>query len=130
MYNHTEFYDFPTYARGSTRLDYPLISDLLSETITVVGYTPFASLIHSDHRGFYLVFNYLTLFGTLLEELTIISYWKLQSKNHACASIYIKWLYQVLLQRIFMPEQQTFSILRILIMIWLGAWKTSLLKFH
>jgi exonuclease III len=52
-----------TYIRGSTRLDYALISPELLPSVVAAGYEPFSYRIQSDHRAFFIDFNTQSLFG-------------------------------------------------------------------
>jgi endonuclease/exonuclease/phosphatase family metal-dependent hydrolase len=46
-----------TYARGSIRIDYALISPDLVTSVNRCGYKPFHKRVHSDHRGMFLDFD-------------------------------------------------------------------------
>jgi endonuclease/exonuclease/phosphatase family metal-dependent hydrolase len=44
----------PTYARGSKRIDYYLVSEHLSEYVTSCGILPLHNICFSDHRALYI----------------------------------------------------------------------------
>jgi endonuclease/exonuclease/phosphatase family metal-dependent hydrolase len=52
-----------TYIRGTTRIDYTLISSQLSPAVEEVGYEPFHFTTSTDHRGMFIDFNTDKLFG-------------------------------------------------------------------
>jgi hypothetical protein len=64
---HTHFHganaDIPTYARGSTRLDYGVASPTLKSFVYACGYNLFNEYIHSDHRAQFLDLNLKSFFG-------------------------------------------------------------------
>jgi exonuclease III len=49
--------DTATYARGSKKIDYIMISPSLIDMITECGILPFYHEINSDHRGMYIDFD-------------------------------------------------------------------------
>jgi hypothetical protein len=53
----------PTYAQGSTRIDYALLLPDLVDAVELCGYEPFHKRVHSDHRGIFLDFDTSVLFG-------------------------------------------------------------------
>jgi hypothetical protein len=57
------------YIRGSTRIDYALISPDLVGAVKSCGYEPFQKLVKSDHRGLYLDFDTSLLFGNATQPL-------------------------------------------------------------
>ena len=60
---HPTTNDLPTCDRGSTRIDFALISPDLVPTIQSCGYLPFRLYINSDHRFFFLDLSTDALFG-------------------------------------------------------------------
>jgi hypothetical protein len=78
-----------TYARGSTRIDYALVSPELTDAVTECGYEPFHQRIKSDHRGFFLDFDTELLFGNSTPTLAPMSSRDFTSKNPANNSQYI-----------------------------------------
>jgi hypothetical protein len=55
--------DIPTYARGSKRLDYCLVSAQIEQYIGDCGFNWFNEYIHSDHRAFFVDFRLKDFFG-------------------------------------------------------------------
>ena len=92
MYDRNGTRDFNTYSRGKTRIDFALISYSLSLAIIAAGYTAFAEIFHSDHRGLYLVLYEKILFGNVPDQLPQIHTRKLQSKNLHLSKKYLEVL--------------------------------------
>jgi hypothetical protein len=69
-----------TYLRGSTCIDYVLISQGLSHTISAIGYEPFHHTTPTDHRGVYIDFYTDQLFGNAHNPLLAAQFRQLQSK--------------------------------------------------
>jgi hypothetical protein len=90
-----------TYARGSTRIDYALISPELTEAVTECGYEPFHKRIKSDHRGFFIDFNTELLFGNTTPTLAPMALREFTSKNPANNSVYIQAKYAHLQEQQF-----------------------------
>jgi hypothetical protein len=57
------------YARGSSRIDYVLISPKLVDAVQLCGYQPFQQRIKSDHRGMFIDFDTSMLFGNNTQAL-------------------------------------------------------------
>ena len=55
-YKHGLDREMPTYARGSRRVDYILVSQRLTEPIRATGAEPYNFRIFSDHRGLFVDF--------------------------------------------------------------------------
>jgi len=53
-----------TYSRGSSRIDYILISTSLLEAVQRSGILPYHTVFISDHRGCYVDFDAAALFGS------------------------------------------------------------------
>ena len=68
--------EFPTYARGSRRVDYILLSPRLLEYIRHTGAEPFNFRIFSDHRGLFVDFSMPGFFNRAPNILT-----KLQTRD-------------------------------------------------
>ena len=79
-----------TYARGSTRIDYALISPELTDSVTASGYEPFHKRIKSDHRGFFIDFDTARLFGNDTPTLAPMALRDFTSKNPTNNTTYIK----------------------------------------
>lgn len=62
--------DFPTYERGSSRLDYAIGSASLLPFITRCGYLPFFQGVQSDHRGLFLDISHELIDGLTKIERT------------------------------------------------------------
>jgi hypothetical protein len=58
-----------TYARGSNRIDYCLVSPDLVDAVQSCGYEPFQMRIQSDHRGLFIDFYTHLLFGNDTQPL-------------------------------------------------------------
>jgi hypothetical protein len=58
-----------TFARGSNRIDYCLVSSDLVEAVQSCGYEPFQMRVQSDHRGFFIDFQTSRLFGNDTQPL-------------------------------------------------------------
>jgi hypothetical protein len=66
---HPEHPDFATHIRGSTRIDYCLVSISLVSAIRSIGYEPFQFRSKTDHRGLYVDFHTDLLFGNKTHRL-------------------------------------------------------------
>jgi hypothetical protein len=60
---HGEKAALPTYARGSKRLDYCVISEQMEQHIEGCGINLFNECIHSDHRALFIYINLSAFFG-------------------------------------------------------------------
>jgi exonuclease III len=79
-----------TYIRGQRRLDYALASPRVLESIQSCGYDPFNYRIQSDHRGFFIDFNTLQLFGTSTTALAPLSRRDFQASKPSNVVTYCK----------------------------------------
>jgi hypothetical protein len=79
----------PTYARGSNRIDYALLSPDLVGAVQLCGYEPFQQRIKSDHRGLYIDFNTSMLFGNDTQTLGPAALRDFTAKSPANNSTYI-----------------------------------------
>jgi hypothetical protein len=82
-----------TYARGSTRIDYALISPELTDAVSACGYEPFHKRIKSDHRGFFLDFDSELLFGNKTPTLAPMAFRDFTAKSPANNTTYIQAKY-------------------------------------
>jgi hypothetical protein len=71
---HEELPDFATYARGTSRLDYVLATNNAFRAVRKCGYEPFHHRYVSDHRAFFVDFNFAELFGTETNPLPPLQY--------------------------------------------------------
>ena len=64
IWNHRQptHQTFPTYARGTERIDTVLCTPNMLTHIQKMGYSPFQWITNSDHRGIFLDINYKNLF--------------------------------------------------------------------
>jgi hypothetical protein len=74
MHHKHALQDPATYARGRTRIDYVLASLPVYNAITSCGYEPFNEHFLSDHRGYFVDFNYHQLFGNELQHLAAMQW--------------------------------------------------------
>ena len=82
-----------TYARGSTRIDYALISPDLTPAVNYCGYEPFQQRITYDHRGMILDFDTALLFGNDTQPLGPLAHRDFTAKNPANNAKYIEAKY-------------------------------------
>jgi hypothetical protein len=95
-----------TYARGSTRIDYALISPDLTDAVKACGYEPFHQRVKSDHRGMFLDFDTQKLFGNDTQKLAPMALRDFTAKNPANNSTYIETKYNHLLEQRFFHSLQ------------------------
>jgi endonuclease/exonuclease/phosphatase family metal-dependent hydrolase len=55
--------DIPTYARGTTRLDYCVVSSNMANFVAAYGYNLFNEHLHSDHRAIFVDLKLKAFFG-------------------------------------------------------------------
>jgi hypothetical protein len=79
----------PTCDRGSTRIDFALISPDLVPTIRRCGYLPFRLYIDSDHRFLFLDFSTSVLFGDP-SKLASIPTCGIRSKDPKAVTTYLE----------------------------------------
>jgi len=96
--------DPATHARGSTRIDYALLSLELVDAVEFCGYEPFHSQVQSDHRGFYLDFSTNCLFGSATQALCPVTIRNFTSKNPSNNSTYISEKHFQLTQQGFFSQ--------------------------
>jgi hypothetical protein len=79
-----------TYARGSTRIDYALISPELVDAVKACGYEPFHKRVKSDHRGMFLDFDTALLFGNDTQKMSAMAHRDFTAKNPSNNTTYIE----------------------------------------
>jgi hypothetical protein len=79
----------PTYARGTSRIDYALISPELVGAVKSCGYEPFHKQVKSDHRGMFIDFDTALLFGNDTHKMSAMAHRDFTAKNRANNSKYI-----------------------------------------
>jgi hypothetical protein len=82
--------DFVTYIRGSTRIDYCLVSLPLVSAIRSIGYEPFHLQSKTDHRGLYVDFVTDLLFGNETHHLANTPSRGINSKDIQSCKTFIK----------------------------------------
>ncbi|KAI2507029.1 hypothetical protein MHU86_7414 [Fragilaria crotonensis] len=85
-----------TYARGSKCLDYALGSPRLQEALVRMGYDAFNARLSSDHRGFFLDFDTVKLFGSPTQDLATPARRMLKATNPCQVTAYINTMYEFL----------------------------------
>ena len=90
-----------TYVRGSTRIDYALLTPDLTEAVKRCGYEPFQKRIKSDHRGLFIDFDTTKLFGNETQKLGSPAARDFTAKNPANNSKYIECKFAHLLEQNF-----------------------------
>jgi hypothetical protein len=90
---HPEHPDFATYIRGSTRIDYCLVSLPLVSAIRSIGYEPFHFRSKTDHRGLYVDFNTDLLFGNETHRLANTPLRGINSKDIKSCETFIEASY-------------------------------------
>ena len=87
---HPNHPDFATYIRGSTRIDYCLVSISLVSAIRSIGYEPFQFRSKTDHRGLYVDFHTDLLFGNKTHRLANIPMRGISSKDIKSCETFIE----------------------------------------
>jgi exonuclease III len=87
--------DIATYSRGKKRLDYALGTQHVSVALRLCGYEPFQYRMSSNHRAFFLDFDFDTtlLFGGDTPELPLLAYRDIQSHCRKQVSQYLRQLH-------------------------------------
>jgi hypothetical protein len=96
-----------TYIRGSTRLDYFLVSASVLPSVTKCGYDPFHLRLTSDHRGMFLDLDTELLFGNRTQALASIPHRDIRSKEKKSNTIYIDKKYDHLESNHFFHNLET-----------------------
>jgi hypothetical protein len=68
LQHHPDQSNFPTYKRGSNRIDSVLISHRLLTLVGAIGYSPVGFLSNSDHRTIFLKMSRKQLFGNRVND--------------------------------------------------------------
>jgi hypothetical protein len=87
---HPSALGVPTYLRGTTRLDFALISRDLIPSVKACGYLPFYNNFQSDHRFLFLDFDTKLLFGSMTSALASATYQEFTSKDSHAVDKYIR----------------------------------------
>jgi exonuclease III len=74
---------FPTYVRGTYRIDYILASDWIANSVIDGCYEPFSYRTKGDHRNIVIDFNIISLLGTPTYQLSTPILRNLVSNNRA-----------------------------------------------
>jgi hypothetical protein len=90
---HPKHPDFATCIRGSTRIDYCLVSLPLVSAIRSIGYEPFHFRSKTDHRGLYVDFTTDLLFGNETHPLANTPSRGINSKDIQSCETFIKASY-------------------------------------
>jgi hypothetical protein len=98
---HPSAMGVPTYLRGTTRLDFALISRDLIPSVQACGYLPFHSNFRSDHRFLFLDFDTQQLFGSLTSALSPATYREFTSKDSHAVAKYIRLKHKYLTEHNF-----------------------------
>lgn len=91
----------PTYLRGTTRLDFALISRDLISSVKSCGYLPFNSNFRSDHRFLFIDFDTQSLFGSVTSALSPNTFRELSSKDSKAVNKYIRLKHDFLVHHNF-----------------------------
>jgi exonuclease III len=86
---HPTTCELPTCDRGSTRINFALISPDLVPTIRSCGYLPFRLYINSDHRFLFLDFSTSVLFGDP-SKLASVPTRDIRSKDPKAVTTYLE----------------------------------------
>lgn len=92
--NHPEF---PTYERGSKRIDSILMSRALLPAVHSISYTPVGLLCNTDHRGVILELNTRQLFGDDRDRLPNVTHRGVRICDKQSVQKYIEVMYAHLL---------------------------------
>jgi hypothetical protein len=95
-HTHSSAVGVPTYLRGTTRLDFALISRELIPSVNACGYLPFHSNFRSDHRFLFIDFDTSQLFGSMTSSLAPAIYRDFSSKDSKAVEKYIRIKHQYL----------------------------------
>lgn len=85
-----------TYARGTKCIDYALASPRLSHALVHAGYEPFNARLSSDHRGYFIDFDTVLMFGRPTQDLASPGKRKLKATNLIQVTAYINKKYELL----------------------------------
>jgi hypothetical protein len=79
-----------TYARGSKRLDYILMSERCAIAVRKCGYEPFNHRLYSDHRGMFVDMDTEMLFGNLDNDLASMQYRDFKATDPKAVTEYLQ----------------------------------------
>ena len=79
-----------TYVRGTTRIDYTLVTPDLLHTVLASGYESPFRYFHSDHRPTWVDFDQDKLFGATLTELPPVEFRDVNTRNKAQLELYLR----------------------------------------
>jgi hypothetical protein len=90
-----------TYSRGSTRINYALISPDLLATVKSCGYEQFHKRIKSDHQGMFIDFDTELFFGNDTHQMSAMAHRDFTAKNPENNTKYIEANFSHLSQQRF-----------------------------
>jgi hypothetical protein len=79
-----------TYARGTKRLDYILMSERCAISVRQCGYEPFNHHLFSDHRGMFVDMDTEMLFGNFDNVLAAMQYCDFTARDPKAVSDYLQ----------------------------------------
>ena len=91
---HSNETEVPTYARGTTRLDFVFCSAPLLPAVEACGIEPFNQHIFSDHRALFVDWDTSLLFGSATPTIVSKAQRRLQTSNAQTRSKYITYLHK------------------------------------
>jgi hypothetical protein len=98
-----------TYARGTKRLDYVLMSERCAISVRQCGYEPFNHRLFSDHRGMFVDLDMALLFGNLDNVLASMTYRDFKAGDPQAVSEYLQGIENYLLEHNFYARMQRLS---------------------
>jgi hypothetical protein len=99
--------DLPaTYARGTKRLDYILMSERCANAVQTCGYEPFNHRLFSDHRGMFLDMNMQLLFGNQDNVLASMQYRDFHATDPKTITDYLQRVFTYLREHNFSERLQ------------------------
>ncbi len=104
MHQSHQIADPATYARGKTRIDYILASAPVFQSVNSCGYEPFNEHFLSDHRGFFVDFDYQKLFGNELQRLASLPFRDVRGKDKTSVTQYVEAKDEYLEEHQFYPR--------------------------
>lgn len=99
MHHRHGHMEVATYSRGKKRLDYPLGTVRVADSLVGCGYEPFHYRLFSDHRGYHLDFDTYRLFGSDTPSLPPMAFRDIQSKSPKQVTKYLTVLHKHLTSR-------------------------------
>eukprot|EP00980_Cylindrotheca_fusiformis_P031495 scaffold26462_cov166-Cylindrotheca_fusiformis.AAC.1 len=104
--NHPHTQHLPTYIRGSTRLDFVLLSSDLIPAVKSCGYLPYHSHFRTDHRFAFVDFDKAELLGTATSKLASHTFREFTSKDPKMVEKYLIEKHKILCDKNFFPRLQ------------------------